>query len=671
MSGVSNDTFGPRSAIVIEVEGLGIEFAGTGGSVRVVDGVSFRIARGEVLALVGESGCGKSLTALSLLGLLPPGARMASGSIRFEGRELARLPPAELREIRGNRIAMVFQEPMTALNPVMTVGAQVAEALRLHAGLGRRAAWRRAAELLAGVGLPDPERRCREYPHQLSGGQRQRVMIAMAVACDPALLIADEPTTALDVTVQAQVFELLRKVTVQRGRSLLLITHDLGIVYENADRVAVMYAGRVVEEARRDALFARPLHPYTQMLLGAIPARSEPGERLAVIPGQVPPPVEWGEGCRFADRCPLAIAECRGERPGLREVDHGRRVACIRAPAAAVGGRTACASSSRAAAATNRLVVEELRVYFPVRDGLFGARLLVRAVDGVDLVVRAGETLALVGESGCGKTTVARAVVGLAPVTAGSIRVDGEEVAGRTCRHVKAVRRRVQMVFQDPASSLDPRMPVGQAIREGMEIHRIGRDAAERRERIAALLDRVGLPKASADRYPHEFSGGQRQRIGIARALAVEPELIICDEATSSLDVSVQAQMLNLLCDLQAERGLSYLFITHDLGVVRHVADRVAVMYLGELVEQGATREVLEAPLHPYTAALIAAVPRIGEGGRRRLVLAGDVPSPIEPPAGCRFHPRCPYAMERCGVEAPPWFGPPAGRRVRCWLHEA
>ncbi len=441
-------------------------------------------------------------------------------------------------------------------------------------------------------------------------------------------------------------------------------------MYENADRVAVMYAGRVVEEAVRDALFARPLHPYTQMLLGAIPARSAPGERLAVIPGQVPPPVEWGMGCRFADRCPLAIAECRAARPELREVGKGRRVACIRAPEAGVGVRTACASSRRTPAPADRLVVEGLRVHFPVRGGLFGRRLLVRAVDGVDLSVRAGETLALVGESGCGKTTVGRAVVGLAPVTAGSICVDGEEVAGRTCRHLKAVRRRVQMVFQDPASSLDPRMPVGEAIREGMEIHRIGGDAAERRERVEALLERVGLPTAAAHRYPHEFSGGQRQRIGIARALAVEPELIICDEATSSLDVSVQAQMLNLLCDLQAERGLSYLFITHNLGVVRHVADRVAVMYLGEIVERGATREVLEAPLHPYTVALIAAVPRIGEDGRRRIVLAGDVPSPIAPPAGCRFHPRCPHSMERCRVESPPWFGPPEGRRVRCWLHE-
>ncbi|MCX7819788.1 MAG: dipeptide ABC transporter ATP-binding protein [Kiritimatiellae bacterium] len=659
------------AAPVLEVEDLGIEFASERGRVPVVDGVSFGVGRGKVLALVGESGCGKSLTALSLLGLLPPGARISTGAIRFEGQDLARAAPRELRAIRGNRIAMVFQEPMTALNPVLTIGAQVAEALRLHRGLPRSAAWRRAAELLAGVGLPDAERRCVEYPHQLSGGQRQRVMIAMAIACDPVLLIADEPTTALDVTVQAQVFELLREVTVRRGRALLLITHDLGVVYENADRVAVMYAGRIVEEAEREALFSRPAHPYTQMLLRAVPARAAPGERLAVIPGQVPPVARWAEGCRFADRCPLAIAECRARRPPWRVLNDAHRVACIRAPCRVGEARNGAGVRRSASTAAERLRIERLCVHFPLRRRIGGRRLVVRAVDGVDLIVRAGETLALVGESGCGKTTVGRAVVGLAPVTAGEIRLDGERMLGQPFHVLKPLRRRVQMVFQDPASSLDPRMPVGQAILEGMEIHRIGRDDAERRERVAALLERVGLPAAAASRYPHQFSGGQRQRIGLARALAVEPEVIICDEATSSLDVSVQAQMLNLLRDLQAERGLSYLFITHDLAVVRHLADRVAVMYLGEIVETGPATEVLEAPLHPYTVALVAAVPRIGADGRRRIVLAGDVPSPIAPPPGCRFHPRCPHAMAHCRLKPPPWFGASGDRRARCWLLEA
>lgn len=667
--GMADETPRPPFETAIELAELSITFEGVQGTVCVVDGVSFRLRRGEVLAIVGESGCGKSLTALSLLGLLPPGARVAAGSINFEGRDLVGLNAAEWRQIRGNRIAMVFQEPMTALNPVMTVGAQIREALSLHRGLRGAAANRRTIELLACVGLPDPERRSREYPHQLSGGQRQRVMIAMAIACDPVVLIADEPTTALDVTIQAQVFDLLRDVTVRRGRAMLLITHDLALVYENSDRIAVMYAGRIVEEAERTVLFTRPAHPYTQMLLNAAPARATPGERLTVIPGQVPPATAWGRGCRFADRCPLVLPECRAARPDWRELSDGHRVACVRAPADTLAAAASRRLKVGALPRHERLRIANLRVYFPVRHGWWGRRVVVRAVDGVDFVVYAGETLALVGESGCGKTTVGRAVVGLVPVSEGSIRLDGQELAGRSWRERKAVQHRLHMIFQDPASSLDPRMTIGEAIREGMDICRIGRDGAERRKLVEALLDRVGLPREAANRYPHEFSGGQRQRIGIARALAVQPELIICDEATSSLDVSVQAQILNLLWDLQEERSLSYLFITHDLAVVRHVADRVAVMYVGEIVEIGRARDVLDAPLHPYTAALVAAVPRIGVDGRPRIILAGEVPSPIAPPGGCRFHPRCPHTMEQCRKEAPGWSEHGRERRVRCWLY--
>ncbi len=658
------------SGPLLQVRDLRIEFATRTGPVAVVEDAAFDIDAGETVSLVGESGCGKTLTALSILGLLPVGARVAAGSIRFEGRDLLGLPPAEMRRIRGNRIAMIFQEPMTSLNPVFTIGTQIIETIRLHQRIPVAAARRLAAELLDRVGMPDPVRRLGEYPHQLSGGMRQRAMIAMAIACRPRLLLADEPTTALDVTVQAQVFELLRSLAAESGMSILLITHDLAVVGENARRVAVMYAGQIVEVGERADLFRAPVHPYTRLLFRAIPARGEPGGRLATIEGQVPPPTAYARGCRFVNRCPVAREECADQPPPVRSRPHGRRFRCWHPDGGQLRVHASAGQPPQPARAGPVLEVTGLQVYFPVRRAGWGRSAgVVRAVDGVDLVIAGGETLALVGESGCGKTTVGHAIVGLAPVRAGSIRLKGTDLVGMSRRRLRPFRRRIQMIFQDPQSSLDPRMTIGDAILEGMETHGIGANRSQRLERVGRLLERVGLRREMAGRYPHEFSGGQRQRVCLARALAVEPEVLICDEATSSLDVSVQAQVLNLLTDLQAEFGLAYLFITHDLAVVRHLARRVAVMYLGRIVEQGPAGAVLAAPRHPYTEALLSAVPSVDGDGRRRIVLSGDVPSPVNPPPGCPFHPRCPRAMAICRSVAPPRADFGGGHTAACWLH--
>ncbi len=666
---------GAATAPLIEVHHLQSHFHTGRGPARAVDGVSFVIHPGEVFALVGESGSGKSVTALSILQLLArPAGFIAGGEIHFEGRDLTRLSPVEMRSVRGNRISMIFQEPMTALNPVLTVGYQITEALRKHQRMTAAQARRKAVELLDRVGIPDPDRRLDEYPHQLSGGMRQRVMIAMAVGCRPALLIADEPTTALDVTVQAQVFELLRGLVREQNTAVLLITHDMGLVYENADRVAVMYAGRIVETAPRDRLFAHPAHPYTQMLLRAMPGRAEPGRKLAAIEGMVPPATAFPPGCRFANRCPAAMERCRGEIPPDYPVAPGHEAACYlveRGEPARIEMGSPPVSTSGLAADESRLVVRDLRVHFPIRKGILQrVHGHVHAVDGVDLEVRAGETLALVGESGCGKTTVGKGIIQLIPPTSGSIQFHGKELCRRSRRALKPYRRRIQVIFQDPQSSLNPRMMAGDIVAEGMVVHGLYPHESERRARVLALLDKVGLPAEAVHRYPHEFSGGQRQRLALARALAVEPELIVCDEATSSLDVSVQAQALNLLRDLQAESGLSYLFITHDMAVVRYLATRVAVMYLGRIVEEGTTADIMNDARHPYTKALLSAVPRMDAEGHERIILEGDVPSPIRPPSGCHFHPRCPHAMPQCRERYPDAHAFSTRHFSRCWLHE-
>jgi ABC-type microcin C transport system duplicated ATPase subunit YejF len=534
------------SQALLSVECLTTSFAQNGRVFTAVDGVSFTLHRGETFALVGESGSGKSLTALSVMRLLPPEAQITSGRVWFNGEDLLRLPEAQMNCLRGKRIAMIFQDPMTSLNPVKTVGEQIGEVLRLHFGLNRKALHKRCLELLTQVGIPDPEQKLRSFPHQLSGGQRQRVMIAVALAGEPELLIADEPTTALDVTLQAQILELLSQLKRQRAMALWLITHDLGLVADLADSAAVMQKGKIVETfSRRDApLFAHPTHPYTRQLLTSRPKL---------------------ESC-------LRLQRMRGSKstPPL-------------------------------------LQVENLKVWYPVRGGLLQrVKGYIQAVDGVSFQLSSGQTLAVVGESGCGKTTLGKALLGLIPLTDGQIYLEGQDLmrlpTKRRCRAL-------QIVFQDPFSAMNPRMLVGDILAEGLKSLRPELSAKERLERIERLLEEVGLPAASRLRYPHEFSGGQRQRICIARALAVEPKLIICDEPTSSLDVSVQQQILKLLKELQERTGVSYLFISHDLAVVAEIAEQVAVMYQGKIVEMGRTDEILFSPRHPYTQRLLAALP--------------------------------------------------------------
>jgi len=578
--------------------------------------VDLKIRKGECFALVGESGCGKSMTALSILRLLPEAGRIAGGEVRLDGQDLLALPEAAMRMVRGKRVAMIFQEPATALNPVLTVGRQVGEVIERHTSLRGAAVRRRVLELLEAVGIPETERRVDEYAFQLSGGLRQRAMIAGALAVDPEVLIADEPTTALDVTIQAQILDLLAKLQRERGMALLLITHDLGIVAKMADRVAVMYAGEIVEMAPRESFFHAPQHPYSQKLFAALPSAAQRAGPLAQISGQVPPLTGAFAGCRFTDRCEHAFERCGREAPRLIEVDPGHRARCHLRERERAGTRAAPAGAPQALAtaqAPGILEVKDLKVHFPIRRGVFRRTVgHVRAVDGVSLTVREGRTLALVGESGSGKTTVGKAILQLLAPTGGSVRYRGEELAGQSRSALKRHRAALQIVFQDPYASLNPRMRVGDILAEGMRSLGVGGSEAERVRRLDSLLDQVGLPASARGRYPHEFSGGQRQRIAIARALAVEPKLIVCDEPTSALDVSVQAQILNLLRSLQERLGLAYLFITHNLAVVEYLAHEIAVMTRGTIVEQGPAAEVLRAPRHPYTKALLEAVPKIG-----------------------------------------------------------
>jgi peptide/nickel transport system ATP-binding protein len=637
------------------------------GASRPVDGISFDIAAGECYALLGESGCGKSMTALGLMRLLPPGARATSGTVSFAGRELLALPESGMRDIRGGGIGMIFQEPATSLNPVLTVGRQIVEALELHSALRGEAARRRAEELLDQVGIPDAKRRLDEFPFQLSGGLRQRVMIAIALAGAPKLLIADEPTTALDVTIQAQVLDLLDELRRSQGMALLLITHDLGVVARMADRIGVMYAGQLVEEATREAFFARPAHPYSVRLFAALPDAERRGGRLATIPGSVPPADTLYPGCRFVERCGEAREECGKAPPPWRDAGNGQRVRCVLADAApAVAAGVGAGDTAISGAEKPLLAVEDLKVHFPIRRGILQRAVgAVRAVDGVSLQLLPGRTLALVGESGCGKTTAGKAMLQLIRPTAGRVQLDGLEITTRSTAELRPLRAKMQMVFQDPFASLNPRLRVGEIIAEGMRA--LGTADGDASRRVAELLEKVGLRAEMANRYPHEFSGGQRQRIAIARALAVSPKVLICDEPTSALDVSVQAQILNLLADLQRELQLAYLFITHNIAVVDYLAHDVAVMYLGRVVESGSAEEVLRRPRHPYTRALLAAVPRVDGVRGDAPKLAGDMPSAANPPVGCHFHPRCPLADAGCRVDYPDETRVGATQVVRCF----
>lgn len=649
---------------LLSVRDLSVTFPQRDGdAVHAVRGISYDVYPGEFLGIVGESGSGKSVSSLAVMGLLPSTAEI-TGSIEFEGRPLIGLDDAKLSRIRGKELAMVFQDPLSALTPVYTVGDQISEALRLHdSKLSAQAAAARSVELLKVVGIPDAERRARAFPHEYSGGMRQRAMIAMAIANDPKVILADEPTTALDVTIQAQILEVLEKAKDITGASVVLITHDLGVVAGHADRVGVMYAGKMVELGTTAEVFAAPQMPYTIGLLRSVPNMLTAGtQRLVPLEGRPPSLANLPKGCPFAARCPIAIDACRDVEPSLLAHDPAsplHTAACIRAGEIVDGELVRSDVFPRPEplppeerAETDRepvLEVNDLKRHFPLmRGSVFPRRVgTVRAVDGVSFTLRPGRTLGLVGESGCGKTTTILEVMEMTEPQSGSIRIEGQDVATASKKDVKKLRRDVQIVFQDPMGAIDPRLPIGEVITEPLRVQGVGK--AERDARVTELLDLVGLDPAMADRYPHEFSGGQRQRIGIARALSTNPAVLILDEPVSALDVSIQAGVINLLEDLGERLGLSYLFVAHDLAVVRQIADDVAVMYLGVIVEQGPVAEVFTNPRHPYTKALISAAPIPDpeiERGRTRILLNGDLPSPTQEISGCRFRTRCPlYAL--------------------------
>ncbi len=680
----------PRAAPatpLLSVEDVSVEFRGDDGWLRVVDGAHLDVAAGETLGLVGESGSGKTVLALATMGLLPRRvARVASGAIRFRGEVLPTGDREAMRRLRGDQLSMVFQEPMTSLNPAYTVGSQIAEVLRVHRGASRGDARARVVELLDLVGIPDAARRARDYPHAFSGGMRQRAMLAMAIACEPRLLIADEPTTALDVTVQAQILDLLRRLQAELGMAVLFITHDLGVVAELCDRVTVLYAGQVVEQAGRDRLFARPRHPYTEALLGSLPQTVDTGGDLRTIPGRVPRPSAFPAGCRFHPRCAYAQDQCRREPIVLHVAGAGTAWRCVRADELRLAGAATLMAETGPDAPARRshgdrapvepaplLQVAGLTKRFPVHSAVLRRTIgEIVAVDDVAFTVAAGETLGLVGESGSGKSTVVRLVAGLLEPSAGTVTLDGTDLATLSAQDLRRRRRALQIVFQDPFSSLDPRATIAETVGEPLVVHE-GLRRRARDERVAALLDEVGMGAEALRRYPHEFSGGQRQRIAIARALALQPDLLLCDEPVSSLDASTRSQVINLLMSLQARHDMAYLFISHDLSVVRHMSDRIAVMYLGRIVESGPAGEVSSAPTHPYTAALVSAIPipdPVQQRRTPRLVLRGEVPSPLNPPPGCHFQGRCPHVMDICRTEEPPPFTTPSGTVVRCHLHE-
>jgi oligopeptide/dipeptide ABC transporter ATP-binding protein len=702
---------------LLEVDGLTTHIRLRTRVVKAVDGVSFSIDQGETLGLVGESGCGKTMVASSIMRLLPHGGGVVAGSVRLGGRDLTTMSEDQIRSVRGNEIGMIFQDPMTSLNPTMTIGRQIAESVVLHRGASKKEALERAAEVLGLVGVPNPTERLRDYPHQLSGGLRQRVMIAMALACEPKLLIADEPTTSLDVTIQAQILALLEDLKARLAMAILLITHDMGVIAGHADRTMVMYAGKVIEAAPTVRLFEHLHHPYTEALLASIPQLDQDKtQRLYAIPGLPPDLSRPLKACRFSPRCRYATEICRVEEPMLGGNDLGHPYACFHpvntaveeiagagdllmsegaepaAVAEEAGGAVAAAASLPEAPQGGSLltaaigappgaaglthvaavvgpvpaddqsgpVLLELKGAFkeyPVTAGAIMQRKIgtLKAVRGVDLVVRKGETVGIVGESGCGKSTLGRLVVGLESPTGGQVIFEGTDLVALKGADLRRRRRDMQLMFQDPYSSLDPRMRVGTIIKEPLVVQGLG-SGAEQRDRVAALLREVGLPPHAVELYPHEFSGGQRQRIGLARALALNPRLIVTDEPVSALDVSIRSQILNLMKRLQATHGLTYLFISHDLSVVRYLADRIAVMYLGKVVEIGTGDDIYARATHPYTAGLIASIPvpkPSVQRSRTSVAITGELPSPLNPPSGCPFRTRCPKAQPLCAEQEP------------------
>ena len=668
-----------KSDNLLEIHNLSVEFDVRQGTATVINDLDLSVRRGETLGIVGESGCGKSVTALSIMRLVPsPPGRIASGQILLGGEDLVGTNERRLRQVRGNDVSMIFQEPMTSLNPVFKIGHQIAETVRIHQGVDWKAAFERAIEMLKAVDIPAPRRRANEYPYQLSGGMRQRVMIAMALACNPKLLIADEPTTALDVTVQAQIFDLLKGIQKKTKAAIIFITHDMGSIAEMADRVAVMYAGRKVEDGPVNTILLNPRHPYTQGLISCVPHLEKKPSRmrrpLIEIPGIVPSLLGRAKGCPFAPRCDYAMTICEGEMPPRFDHESGHSMACwleaqsekiadiknkqkTKPNDVVVTGETA-AIVNDSGATDVLLQVKELKIHFPRRRRHpFAKRSLVCAVDGVSFEIRRGKTFGLVGESGSGKTTTALGIMRLVNITAGRVILAGEDITRMEGKDLRLMRRRMQFIFQDPYSSLNPHMRVGAIVREPMDLLNVG-EPLYRDEHVDELFANAGLRPEQRTYFPHQFSGGQRQRIGVARALASQPDLIVCDEPVSALDVAIQAQIINLLCNLQKEFNLTYLFISHDLGVVQYICEEIAVMYLGMIVEQADRISLFKHSLHPYTWALLSAVPSAKPGeatSEGRIHLKGDPASPIDPPPGCRFAQRCPFAEaeENCYSEMP------------------
>ncbi|WP_432890063.1 dipeptide ABC transporter ATP-binding protein [Kribbella sp. CA-245084] len=683
-----------RSDALLALRDLRVTFPSEAGRVDAVTGVSFDLQPGRTLGIVGESGSGKSVTSLAIMGLLDEAASVR-GSIKLDGRELLGLDDRAMSRIRGKDMSMVFQDPLSTLTPVFTIGDQLVEALTIHNAMGRRQAAERAVELLRLVGIPQPESRLKSFAHEFSGGMRQRVVIAMAIANNPQVIIADEPTTALDVTIQAQILQVLKRAQEETGAAVIMITHDMGVVASVADDVVVMYAGRPVEHAGVHEVFAQPRMPYTIGLLAAIP-RADRHETQPLVPIRGNPPIliDLPDQCQFADRCPIVLDACRGEVPQLVEVlnrsnddtgdrhdrDSVHQVACIRAGEIGAGGTIngrpifpipEIAESELAQVPRGErkpvLVVDNLVKEFPLLKGAVLKRRIgtVYAVNGISFDIREGETMAIVGESGCGKTTTLLEIMELAPQHGSDIQLNGRSVTGLNKRELRTLRRDLQIVFQDPMGSLNPRSTVFDLIAEPMRAFRYSSDEVEKR--VEELMDLVGLNPEHSDRFPAAFSGGQRQRIGIARALATNPRLIVLDEPVSALDVSIQAGVINLLEELKAKLGISFLFVAHDLSVVRHIADRIGVMYLGKFVEYGEVGAVFEDPQHPYTAALLSAIPLpdpVKERARERILLTGDLPSPIDNSPGCRFVSRCqlyqslpPDRQAHCRDETPTLTG--------------
>jgi oligopeptide/dipeptide ABC transporter ATP-binding protein len=701
---------------VLEIDDLSTHIRLHHSVVQAVGNISLSIDSGETLGLVGESGCGKSMTGLTIMRLLPSGGHIVGGSIKLDGLDLVGVSDQQMEDIRGNQVAMVFQDSASSLNPTMAIGEQIAEQVRRHNALSKSESMERAAEALATVGFPFPRERLHYYPHQLSGGQRQRVMIAIALSCSPKLLIADEPTTALDVTIQSQILGLLDDLKERMGMAVLLVTHDMGVVAGRSQRVNVMYAGRIVEAAPTTELFAHMHHPYTQALLGSIPLLTQDrSQRLYSIPGVPPDLTQPPPGCRFAPRCARATEQCVQYEPPLVPVSSsetpltalgsGHYFACWHpvdgpiarivaipailsangqplsgptspedggapdpapAPAwslSAVQSGVAVPTPAWAAPPTSRgegdmLVIDGAVREYPINAGIILQRKVatLKAVSGVSFTVGRGETFGLVGESGCGKTTLGKMIVGLERPDAGRVTLGGTDIATMSARQLRHFRRDLQMVFQDPIASLDPRMRVGAALREPLKLQHVG-SARQQQEVVAHLLSEVGLPPNAVERFPHEFSGGQRQRIGLARALTLNPRVIVADEPVSALDVSIRSQVLNLMKQIQQTHGLTYVVISHDLAVVKYMADRIGVMYLGKMVEMGSGEDIYQRPAHHYTAGLIASVPEPDptlEETRKRVAIAGELPSPVSPPSGCRFRTRCPAAQALCAEEEPP-----------------